>query len=167
MPIPMTDAVDIAQARTPDDVALCRSLFEEYEKSIGISLEFQGFRDEVATLPGAYAPPRGALLFARQGGEVAGCIALRPLDAQEAEIKRLYVRPAFRGTGLGERLVHAVSERARAAGYRALRLDTLASMAAAMRLYARLGFAETAPYHAATRPGMRFFRKPLESSPES
>ena len=163
----MPGAIDITQARTPAEVALCRALFEEYEKSLGISLDFQGFADELAKLPGAYAPPGGALLVARHEGEVAGCIALRPLDAEEAEVKRLYVRPAFRGMGLGERLVHALSERASAAGYRALRLDTLASMAAAMRLYARLGFVETAPYHAATRPGMRFFRKPLESSPGS
>lgn len=161
----MTAPITIAEARTPEDMALCRGLFEEYEKSLGISLDFQGFRAELATLPGAYAPPRGALLVARSGNEAAGCIALRPLEGGEAEIKRLYVRPTARGTGLGERLVRAVSDRALDAGYTALRLDTLASMEAAMRLYARLGFVETAPYHSATRPGMRFFRKPLEARP--
>jgi len=139
-----------------------RRLFEEYQASLGISLEFQGFAEELASLPGAYAPPRGALLIAMQDETPAGCIALRPLAGGDAEIKRLYVRPTWRGTGLGARLVAAVSERARAAGYHALRLDTLASMEAAMRLYARLGFVETVPYHQATQPGMRFFRMPLE-----
>jgi ribosomal protein S18 acetylase RimI-like enzyme len=143
------------------DVARVRELFLEYQDAIGVSLAFQGFDEELASLPGAYAPPKGALLIAVQDGVAAGCIALRPLGDGEAEIKRLYVRPAFRGSGLGERLVQAVSERARSAGYRALRLDTLASMGAAMRLYERLGFAETAAYHEAIRPGMRFFRKPL------
>ena len=155
----------IQECRSRDDLAQVRELFEEYQAALGISLEFQGFAEELAALPGAYAAPRGALLIARKDDLVAGCIALRPLAGGEAEIKRLYVRAAFRGSGLGERLVQAVTERARAAGYRALRLDTLASMEAAMRLYERLGFVETAPYHQATRPGMRFFRKPLEASP--
>jgi GNAT superfamily N-acetyltransferase len=161
----MDAPVIIRECRSSGDVARARELFEEYQAAIGIPLEFQGFGEELAALPGAYAPPRGTLLIAMNGDLAAGCIALRPLGGGEAEIKRLYVRAAFRGTGLGERLVAAVSERARAAGYRALRLDTLASMEAAMRLYARLGFVETPAYHQATRPGMRFFRKPLEASP--
>jgi putative acetyltransferase len=163
----MSPAIDIDDARSPEDIALCRTLFLEYEKAIGVSLDFQGFKEELESLPGAYASPRGALLIARQGGQPAGCAALRPHQADEAEIKRLYVRSGLRGLGIGERLVQALSERARAAGYRALRLDTLASMEAAMRLYARLGFVETAPYHQATRPGMRFFRKPLEPPPRA
>lgn len=161
----MDAVIRIDECRSPEDLALVRELLEEYQTAIGISLEFQGFAEELASLPGAYAGPRGVLLIAMEDGTAAGCIALRPLDDGEAEIKRLYVRPTWRGTGLGARLVQAVSERARAAGYRALRLDTLASMEAAMRLYARLGFEETAPYHRATRPGMRFFRKPLEPPP--
>ena len=161
----MEAAIRIEECRTREDFARMRELFEEYQAGLGISLEFQGFAGELASLPGAYAAPKGALLLATRDEVAAGCIALRPLTAGEAEIKRLYVRPAFRGTGLGERLVRAVSERARAAGYRALRLDTLASMEAAMRLYERLGFEQTPPYHEATRPGMRFFRKPLEASP--
>jgi ribosomal protein S18 acetylase RimI-like enzyme len=158
----MGDRVRIDECRTSDDVALCRELFGEYQAALGISLDFQGFDAELATLPGAYAPPRGALLIARCDGEPAGCIALRPLARDEAEVKRLYVRPAFRGTGLGERLVQALCARARASGYRALRLDTLATMAPAMRLYERLGFEETGAYHQATLPGMRFFRKELD-----
>ena len=161
----MEALIRIDECRTGEDLARVRELFEEYQAALGISLEFQGFARELASLPGAYAAPKGTLLLATREDMAAGCIALRPLPGNEAEIKRLYVRPAFRGTGLGERLVQAVSERARAAGYRALRLDTLASMGAAMRLYERLGFEETAPYHEATRPGMRFFRKPLEASP--
>ena len=161
----MEAVIRIDECGSPGDLARVRELFEEYQSSLGISLEFQGFAQELASLPGAYAAPRGALLIAREGDATAGCIALRPLGDGEAEIKRLYVRPTWRGTGLGARLVHAAIERARAAGYRALRLDTLASMEAAMRLYARLGFEETSPYHQATRPGMRFFRKPLESPP--
>jgi ribosomal protein S18 acetylase RimI-like enzyme len=163
----MATLVQIDECRSPADLAQCRGLFEEYQAGLGISLEFQGFGEELASLPGAYAPPRGALLVARHGAEPAGCVALRPLDDGEAEIKRLYVRPTWRGKGLGERLVEAVSARAIAAGYRALRLDTLASMEPAMRLYERLGFVETPPYHAATRPGMRFFRKSLEGVPRS
>ena len=89
---------------------------------------------------------------------------MRPWSADEAEIKRLYVRPTWRGMGLGERLVEAAEGRARDAGYRALRLDTLASMGPAMKLYGRLGFVEIPAYHAATLPGMRFFRKPLEGA---
>ena len=161
----MDPVIRIDQCRSPEDLARVRELFEEYQTAIGISLEFQGFAAELASLPGAYAAPKGALLIATEDERPAGCIALRPIGGGDAEIKRLYVRPTWRGTGLAARLVEAVSERARAAGYRALRLDTLASMEAAMRLYERLGFVETAPYHQAIRPGMRFFRKSLERSP--
>src|SRR5438309_1179714 len=121
---PMDDTLRIEECRSREDLACCRELFEEYQAGLGISLDFQGFREELASLPGAYAPPQGALLLASRDGRAAGCIALRPLEADEAEIKRLYVRPAFRGMGLGEGLVEAVSARARAAGYRAVRLDT-------------------------------------------
>ena len=158
----MTSPVHIDECRSPGELEAVRELFEEYQRGLGISLDFQGFEEELRGLPGAYAPPRGALLIACPGGTPAGCIALRPCGPDGAEIKRLYVRPTWRGRGLGERLVEAAEARARAAGYRVLRLDTLASMAPAMKLYARLGFVETPPYHAATLPGMRFFRKPLE-----
>ena len=157
----MQPPFQIEQARDPNAIAAVRELFEEYQHHLGISLDFQGFQDELRALPGAYAAPRGLLLLAHADGNLGGCVALRPWSADEAEIKRLYVRPAWRGSGLGKALVEAVIERARRQGYRGLRLDTLASMAPAMRLYERLGFLETAPYHAATLPGMRFFRKPL------
>jgi putative acetyltransferase len=161
MPLSMTPTFRIEEARGIDAIAAARLLFGEYQRDLGISLDFQGFDDELRALPGAYAAPGGALLIAWSEGKLAGCVAMRPCGADEAEIKRLYVRPTWRGMGLAERLVEALEARARDAGYRALRLDTLASMAAAMRLYARRGFVETPPYHGATLPGMRFFRKPL------
>jgi putative acetyltransferase len=161
MAIPMAATIRIDEARSAQDLAHARLLFTEYQASLGISLDFQGFADELESLPGAYAPTRGALLLAWAGGELAGCIAMRPLDGQEAEVKRLYVRAGCRGLGLGRRLVEALIERAKAAGYSGLRLDTLATMQSAMRLYEAMGFAETGPYHQATLPGMRFFRKPL------
>ncbi|HZZ91860.1 MAG TPA: GNAT family N-acetyltransferase [Usitatibacter sp.] len=157
----MPATIRIDEARSPEEFAHARRLFEEYQASLGISLDFQGFRDELETLPGAYAPPRGALLLASADGNLAGCIAMRPLDAEEAEVKRLYLRPAYRGLGLGRRLVETLTRRAADIGYSGLRLDTLATMQAAMRLYEAMGFEETAPYHEATLAGMRFYRKPL------
>jgi putative acetyltransferase len=138
-------------------VELVRSLFREYAEAIGTDLEYQGFAAELAALPAPYVPPSGALLIARAGADVAGCVALRPLDARTGEMKRLYVRPAYRSSGLGKRLVEAVIHAARQAGYSELRLDTLPSMSAAQALYQRLGFNEIAPYGAKYLPGTRFY----------
>ncbi len=143
----------IRQAATQDDFAQARALFEEYAAWLDVDLCFQGFAEELATLPGAYAPPRGMLLLAGTPEAAAGCVALRPLPGNgerafdAAEIKRLYVRPAARGTGLGMRLVQTVIDGARAIGYRELKLDTLDRMAEAHALYAKLGFRECAPYY--------------------
>lgn len=138
-------------------VATARALFGEYAAAIGVDLEYQGFTAELAGLPAPYAPPEGALFVAHVGGDAAACVALRRYDARSGEMKRLYVRPAYRGIGLGERLVAAAVEAARGAGYAQLRLDTLAGMTSAQALYRRLGFVETAPYGHAHREGTRFY----------
>lgn len=140
----------------PADIAACRELFLEYEQSIGVSLCFQGFGREVSTLPGDYAPPRGRLWIAEVHGAIAGCAALRPLGERDAEMKRLYVRPQFRGTRLGLALAELVIETARGLGYATLKLDTLPSMTEAQRLYTRLGFVDTAPYNDNPVGGVRF-----------
>ena len=143
----------IRAAATMNDIAQARALFQEYATWLAVDLCFQGFAEELATLPGAYAPPRGMLLLAGPPDAAIGCIALRPLTADEspsgaaAEVKRLYVRPAARGTGLGRRLVQTVIDGASAIGYGELKLDTLERMAEARSLYAKLGFRECAPYY--------------------
>lgn len=147
----------LAQADGPALVATARSLFREYAEAIGTDLEYQGFAAELAALPAPYLPPNGALLLAHAGGDVAGCVALRPLDSRTGEMKRLYVRPAYRSWGLGKRLVESVIHSARQAGYSELRLDTLPSMASAQALYHRLGFVEIPPYNTTHLPGTRFY----------
>ncbi|TYT26460.1 GNAT family N-acetyltransferase [Luteimonas viscosa] len=155
--------IALQQADQPELVAIARSLFREYAHAIGTDLEYQGFSAELAALPQPYVPPRGALLIASADSGVAGCAALRPLDTRVAEMKRLYVRPAFRSWGLGRRLVESMIAAAREAGYEELRLDTLPSMASAQALYHRLGFVEIAPYNDAHLPGTRFYRLALQA----
>jgi putative acetyltransferase len=148
---------EIREAAHAADVAACRALFEEYQRALGVSLCFQGFDRELASLPGDYAPPRGTLLIALDAaGEPAGCAALRPLGPGEAEMKRLYVCPAHRGRELGRALAERVIASAARLGYSTLRLDTLPSMHAAQRLYAEIGFVETAPYNDNPIEGTRF-----------
>lgn len=145
------------QVDGPELVGIARDLFHEYELAIGTDLEYQGFAEELAALPSPYLPPAGALLLAQGGQGIAGCVALRPLRDGAAEMKRLYVRPAFRSSGLGKRLVEAVIRIAREAGHRELRLDTLATMRSAQALYERLGFTEIPPYGSKYLPGTRFY----------
>jgi len=114
----------ICQALTPEQVAVSRTLFEEYAAWLSIDLSYQGFAAELAGLPGLYAPPRGRLLLALSGGEVAGCVALRPLADKICEMKRLFVRPAHRGQHLGRLLAERIIEEARAIGYQTMKLDT-------------------------------------------
>lgn len=149
-------AFDLRQAASPADVAIARTLFEEYQKGLGISLCFQNFDTELAGLPGAYAEPEGRLLLAYAGGEPAGCVALRKIEEGICELKRLYVRPAFRGAGLGRVLAEAVLRASREIGYRRVRLDTLPSMKAAQALYRSLGFTDIPPYNDHPVEGTRF-----------
>ncbi len=148
----------IAPAAGGPDMAAARRLFLEYAESLDFDLCFQGFDDELASLPGAYALPGGRLLLARAGDEIAGCVGLRPLDDTMCEMKRLYVRPAHRSAGLGRRLAEAVIAEGRAAGYAAMRLDTIgASMKPAQALYADLGFVEIPPYYPSPADQLRYF----------
>jgi putative acetyltransferase len=146
----------IRMAAGADDFATARDLFVEYQKSLGISLCFQNFDAEVASLPGAYAPPEGRLLLAFAGGGPAGCVALRKIEDGICEMKRLWVRPAFQGTGLGRRLAGTLVAEAHALGYRRVRLDTLPSMKAAQALYLSLGFVDIPPYNDHPVEGTRF-----------
>jgi ribosomal protein S18 acetylase RimI-like enzyme len=136
----------ITQALSPLAVEQACGLFREYQTLLDIDLCFQGFEQEVAGLPGAYAPPRGRLLLALDGAVPAGCVALRPLAAATCEMKRLYVRPAARGRRVGRLLAETVLREARGIGYARMRLDTMPSMKEAIALYRSLGFLEIAPY---------------------
>lgn len=137
----------IVQAMSPAQIAQARELFIEYAQSLGFSLCFQGFDQELAALPGDYTPPAGCLLLATLQGELAGCVALHRLESEVCEMKRLYLRPQFRGKGVGKAMAEKVIMEARGIGYRFIRLDTVEPvMGEAVALYRRLGFKEIAPY---------------------
>jgi putative acetyltransferase len=139
----------LRQAESPAEIAQTRELFLEYADSLGFSLCFQGFDQELAGLPGDYAPPDGRLLLAEYQGQPAGCVALHKLDSDICEMKRLYLRPQLRGRGVGRALAEAVIAEARAIGYRKMRLDTVEPvMPNAVAMYRRLGFVEIEPYRA-------------------
>ncbi|MBA3598600.1 MAG: GNAT family N-acetyltransferase [Methylibium sp.] len=161
------DVVLVSPA-TPEQFDDARELFREYAAALDIDLCFQDFDAELAGLPGEYAEPAGALLLAWCDGSLAGCVALRPLpDADEAnacEMKRLYVRRAFRRFGLGRLLAETLIDRARVAGYSAMLLDTLDEMEAARELYASLGFEEVPPYYFNPLPGAHYLRVALGGS---
>ncbi|SPE39232.1 GCN5-related N-acetyltransferase [Candidatus Sulfopaludibacter sp. SbA3] len=151
----------IVIASDPAAIGMVRSLFQEYWTSFGFTPCFQGFDLEVAGLPGDYAPPGGRLAIAMVDGSPAGCAALRRIDAERCEAKRLYVRPAFRGCGLGRKLLHWVIAEARAAGYREMVGDTMPVMKQALEMYDRLGFERTAPYSDKPTPGAIYLRLKL------
>ena len=148
-----------------DDLAATSGVFREYAISLGFDLCFQDFEGEIANLPGDYAPPRGALLLAHVDGAIAGCCALRPLDSSDyvnaAEMKRLYVRPAFRGLGLGRQLAEAILDAARMAGYDSVLLDTLNDMEIARAMYEELGFSEIPPYYHNPLAGAHYLKVDL------
>lgn len=142
-----------------------RAIFREYAAGLQVDLCFQDFDGELATLPGEYAEPRGILLMANVNGQVAGCCALRPMDSVDypnaCEMKRLYVRPGFRGIGLGRQLAEAIMDAARRAGYDYVLLDTLDDMEAARSLYEDLGFEEIPPYYHNPIAGAHYLRAEL------
>jgi ribosomal protein S18 acetylase RimI-like enzyme len=146
------------------DLPVVRELFAEYGQSLGIDLSFQGFEEELASLPGKYTPPHGALIVARSDGTPCGCVALRRIDERVCEMKRLYVRPGNRGRRIGVGLVSRIIQTAKNRGYEAMRLDTLPSMASAVSLYRTFGFQEIEPYIYNPLPGALFMEKGLQQT---
>ena len=162
----MIATLHLEQAETSQQIELARTLFQEYGASLGFSLCFQNFDQELAGLPGDYAPPRGRLLIAYLDSEPAGCVALHEFTPGISEMKRLYVRPAFRGKRIGLALANAIIAAAREIGYERMRLDTVPSaMADAVKMYGRLGFKEIAPYRVNPQPGTLYME--LELTPPS
>lgn len=152
----LTDAV------SPQELEAARRLFRAYAAWLAVDLCFQGFEQEVAGLPGCYAPPAGRLLLASVAGEAVGCVGLRPLAPNICEMKRLWVEPGFGGRGLGRALAEAIIDAARTIGYRRMRLDTLPErMPAAQHLYRSLGFVEIPPYYHNPLPGVMMLELPL------
>lgn len=160
-----TARVTLRLARFPDDLDTVRSLFRDYQTDMGIDLCFQGFEAELSNLPGEYAQPSGSVLVACVDGEPAGCCAFRPLTNTDhldaCEMKRLFVRRAFRGFGLGRLLVDQVMSDARLAGYTTMLLDTLSDMETARALYQESGFVEVAPYYHNPIPGAHYLKVDL------
>lgn len=166
LPTTLTPKINLLPATSSGELAAVREMFREYAQGLDVDLCFQDFESELATLPGDYASPRGALLLATVSGKLAGCCALRPMDAADypnaAEMKRLYVRPAFRGLGIGRQLAEAALAEARQAGYTSVLLDTLDDMEAARALYGDLGFEEIPPYYHNPIPGAHYLKADVE-----
>ena len=138
--------IQITQCQTDDDLREIRVLFGEYIESLGFHLSFQDVEAELAELPGRYSPPEGRLLLARHDGATAGCVAMKKLGEGVCEMKRFFVRPTFRGKGIGAALARAIVSEGRSAGYRSMRLDTVPSMKSAINIYEGLGFRDAEPY---------------------
>jgi putative acetyltransferase len=156
------DVASIQPVISDSDIGHIRNLFLEYAESLDFDLCFQGFDEELETLPGRYARPDGELLLARLGANVAGGVGLRALTGKDVcEMKRLYIRPDFRGLKLGYKLADAIIQSARDSGYRLMRLDTLNSMVEAIRLHQALGFEPISPYYDNPLPGVVYFEKRL------
>lgn len=157
----MTEPLRISQARSAADMIAVRELFVEYAEAIQVDLCFQQFDEELEKLPGRNAPPAGELLLAYAGEDLAGCVGMRDLGEGIAEMKRLFVRPAYRSARLGRRLVEQVIKVAKERGYQRMRLDTLASMESAIGLYRSLGFVEIESYCHNPIVGARYFEVSL------
>ncbi|MES2583774.1 MAG: GNAT family N-acetyltransferase [Pseudomonadota bacterium] len=165
-PAPLSPAhIRVLVPESASELDAVRSLFVEYAGTLNVDLCFQNFNTELATLPGEYAAPRGGLLLATVDGELAGCCAMRPLDAVDypnaCEMKRLYVRPAYRGLQLGRTLAENILETARVAGYDCILLDTLNDMEAARALYQELGFEDIPPYYYNPIAGAHYLKAEL------
>lgn len=153
--------VIIRNVELGEDIEIVRELFREYQNSLGIDLSFQNFESELAALPGNYAPPDGQLYLAVDGGQAVGCAGLRKIEAGICELKRLYVRPGYRGREVGRRLSLRVIQDARKIGYKRMRLDTLPSMRPALELYRSLGFKPISPYRNNPIEGAQFLELSL------
>jgi ribosomal protein S18 acetylase RimI-like enzyme len=159
--VSVAEAPSIRPATAPHEIEIVRALFAEYAAELPVDLAFQGFETELATLPGTYAGPEGVLLLAWADGLAAGCVGLRPFAPGACELKRLYVRPAFRGRGLARHLATAALAEARGRRYARMLLDTLPGMVEAQRLYRTLGFREIGPYRANPVPGAKYMELAL------
>jgi len=158
----LVKVLTFVQAESPAQIARARELFLEYAQSLGFSLCFQSFDQELAGLPGDYGPPEGRLLLAESEGQTVGCVALHKLDTDICEMKRLYLRPQFRGKGLGRALAERIIAEARQIGYRRMRLDTVDPvMKDALAMYRKLGFKEIAPYRPNPNPGTLYLELAL------
>jgi putative acetyltransferase len=157
--------MNVYPATTPEDIENTRTLFEEYAETLGFSLCFQNFDQELANLPGKYSPPDGRLLLVSSQGKLAGCIALRRHDNESCEMKRLFVRPEFRGEGIGRVLVDTIIEEARTIGYQKMCLDTVpGKMDKAIGLYEAKGFRDVAPYYDNPVAGTRYLSLDLNDT---
>ena len=152
----------LLQADFEKHLPLIREIFEEYARSLGFDLHFQEFQKEVAELPGDYGPPEGRLILAMEDDKIAGCVALRKLEEGVCEMKRLYVRPDYRGKGIGKELAKTIIEEARKIGYQRMRLDTVPFMTEAIALYQSFGFEEIEPYRYNPIEGAKFMELSLD-----
>ena len=162
-PTSSSDDFLVVPARTPIEMISAAALLRAYAKTLPVDLAPQGFSQELASLPGAYAPPGGELLLAKRGDHVLGCIALKPLEPQVAEIKRLFVRPQARGKGIAKALIQTAIAIAAQLGYNEIKLDTLPEMEGAIALYKANGFAPIPPYGSHPYPGLVTLGKSLRS----
>jgi putative acetyltransferase len=153
--------MQIISAESAAQLSIIRTIFREYEQFLNVDLCFQGFEEELANLPGKYAPPSGALFLAVEDNSVAGCVAVRGLESDICEMKRLYTRPSYRSKGLGRQLAQKIILQAQELGYELMRLDTLEILTEAMSLYQSLGFKKTGAYYHNPLENVIYWELPL------